>query len=462
MPLMNPCLRDFWETKSRNKVLYGGRSSSKSHDACGRLVYIANKYKLKILCVRQFQNRITDSVYTLLKNKIDAFGIREDYKILNTSITSERTGSEFLFYGINRNIDEIKSTEDVDILYIEEAHGLTYEQWKILEPTIRKENSEVWIVFNPDLVSDFVYDRFIINTPPYTIIRKINYEDNPFLSNTMVKIIEAKKKEDHDEYLHIYGGDPKSDDDDAIIKRSWVKAAIDSHIKLNIEPKGVKTIGFDVADSGDDKNATIERYGPLATIATEWQGLEHEIGKSAIKVYNRAKEINAEVIYDSIGVGAAIGSKFKEINDNGSSDILFYKFNAGEGVRKPDRLYMPNIKNKDHFSNLKAQTWWNIADRFKATYNAVENGEPIEEDELISIDSNIEFLEKLITELTTPRKDYDNFGRVKVESKKDLSKRGIKSPNIADAFIMAYADVRTPPKKVYEVRPIRTSMPMAR
>lgn len=462
MPLMNPALRDFWATKSRNKVLYGGRASSKSHDACGRLVYITNNYKLKILCVRQFQNRITDSVYTLIKDKINLFGVSENFDIINNSIKNKITSSEFLFYGINRNIDEIKSTENVDILYIEEAHNLSAEQWKVLEPTIRKENSEVWLVFNPSLATDFVYDRFVVNTPPNTIVRHINYNENPFLSDTMRQIIENAKKEDEEEYKHVYLGHPRTDDDDSIIKRTWVMAAIDSHKKLNIEPSGAKIIGFDVADSGDDKNASILRYGPLATTATEWQGKEHEIGKSAIKVYNEAKEIGAEVIYDSIGVGAAIGSKFKEINDNSSNEVLFHKFNAGEGVRHPDRLYMPKVRNKDFFSNLKAQTWWNIADRFKATYNAVVNGEPIEEDELISIDSGIDFIEKLIQELTIPKKDYDNHGRVKVESKKDLAKRGIKSPNIADAFIMAYSDVRRPPKKVIEVRPMGINMPIAR
>ena len=461
MALMNPVLRDFWATKSRYKVLKGGRGSSKSHDACGRLVYITNKYKIKVLAVRQYQNKITDSVYSLIKDKISSFKYDDNFTVLNNSIRST-SGSDFLFYGINRNITEIKSTEGVDILYIEEAHALTEEQWKILKPTIRKNNSEIWLVFNPNLVTDFVYERFVINTPKDCIVRHINYLENPFATETFIKEAEEAKEEDIEEYNHVYLGEPKENDEESIIKRSWVNAAIDSHKKLNIEPKGAKIIGFDVADSGDDKNATIERYGPLATIATEWQGLEHEIGKSAIKVYNKAKDLNAEVIYDSIGVGAAIGSKFKEINDNGVSNVLFHKFNAGEGVRRPDRLYMPNIKNKDHFANLKAQTWWNIADRLKATYNAVENGEPIEEDDLISIDSNIDFLEKLITELTTPRKDYDNFGRVKVESKKDLSKRGIKSPNIADAFIMAYADVRRPPKKVFNVRPMGVSMLMAR
>jgi len=447
MPLMNPELRDFWATKSRNKVLFGGRSSSKSHDACGRLVYVTNKYKLKILCVRQYQNKITDSVYTLIKDKIEAFGVSDNFNIINNSIKNTITSSEYLFYGINRNIDEIKSTENVDILYIEEAHNLTKEQWEILEPTIRKEGSEVWIIFNPRLITDYVYERFIINTPPNTIIRHINYNENPFLSKTMREIIEHAKKEDEEEYKHIYLGEPKTDDNESIIKRVWIMAAIDAHKKLNIEPSGVKVIGFDVADDGGDSNSTVSRYGLLTTEITEWNAKEHELNKSAIRVFNQAKAINAEIIYDSIGVGAGVGSKVKELNDNGIDNIKFHKFNAADGVRFPEKFYMPKIKNKDFFANLKAQSWWTIADRFKATYNAVENNEPVDEDQIIAIDSSVDNLEKLINELSIPRKDYDNNGRVKVESKKDLKKRGISSPNIADAFIMSYADVRRVKRK---------------
>ncbi|WP_217468825.1 phage terminase large subunit, partial [Staphylococcus aureus] len=78
------------------------------------------------------------------------------------SIKHKSTGSEFLFYGIARNLSEIKSTEGIDILWLEEAHYLTQEQWEVIEPTIRKENSEIWIIFNPNEVTDFVYQNFVV------------------------------------------------------------------------------------------------------------------------------------------------------------------------------------------------------------------------------------------------------------------------------------------------------------
>ena len=193
-PGLNPALRPFWEKKARNRVLYGGRASSKSWDASGRATYLADNARLKILCTRQFQNRIAESVYSLLKLQVDRFRLNKRFEILRDRITNVATGTEFFFYGIHHSIDEIKSLEGVDILWIEEAHNLTEEQWEILNPTIRKEHSEIWIVFNPKLATDFVYKRFVVNPPPNTLVRKINYDDNPFLSQTMLDIIEHARE----------------------------------------------------------------------------------------------------------------------------------------------------------------------------------------------------------------------------------------------------------------------------
>jgi len=438
-PTLNPNLKEFWQTKARNKILYGGRSSSKSWDTSGVAIYLASKYKMKFLCVRQIQNKITDSVYSLLKIQIERFGLKDEFTVLKNSIVHNITGSEFLFYGLWRSTDEIKSIESVDILWSEESHALTEEQWNILEPSIRKEGSECWILFNPKLVTDFVYKRFIVNTPPNTIKRHINYNENPFLSETMLNIIQAAKDEDEEKYNHIYLGHPKVDDNEAIIKRSWIESSIDSHLKLNIEITGKKRIGYDIADSGEDSCATIETHGILTYASSEWFAKEDELEESAEKVYKRASTKKLHITYDSIGVGASAGSTFKRLNLDSKVKIQYSKFNAGDKVRDPDKVFSDNIKNKDMFSNLKAQSWWEIAQRFKNTYNAVAKGTIFKEDEIISISSDLKHLDQLMEELSTPRKDEDNTGKVKVESKKDLKRRGIKSPNIADAFLMAYS-----------------------
>lgn len=440
--LMNPALRTFWATKSRYKVLKGGRGSSKSHDACARLTYLTKNYKIKVLAVRQFQNKITDSVYTLIKDKIEVFGYNDNFNIINNSIKSD-TGSEFLFYGINRNITEIKSTENVDILYIEEAHALTKEQWDILKPTIRKANSEIWLVFNPNLETDFVYKRFVINPPKDCIVRHINYLDNPFVSETFLKEAEEAKEEDEEDYNHVYLGHPKKDDEESIIKRSWINACVDAHIKLGIEPTGAKKLGFDIADDGNDTNATILTHGILAIELDEWHGKEDELMKTSRRAFDNAVKNNAVIQYDCIGVGASAGSHFQDFNKKvDGKRIKYLKFDAGAGVSNPDKEYKHQVKNKDYFLNLKAQAWWSLADRIKETYNAVVKGAEYDKEKIISISSALPQLDSLLEQLCLPKKVQNENYKNKVESKKDLKKRGVPSPNLADAFIMAYADIK--------------------
>ncbi len=453
---LNPALKGFWLAKARNRVLIGGRMSSKSWDAAGFATYLADNYRLRILCVRQFQNRIEESVYALMKVQIERFGLNHRFDIQQNKIYNIATNTEFMFYGLWRHISEIKSLESVDILWIEEGHNLTKEQWEILEPTIRKDHSQVWIVFNPNLATDFAYKRFVTNLPPDTVIRLINYDENPFLSKTALKVIEAAKEESRisgdDDFAHIYLGVPRDDDDQVIIKRSWIMASIDAHKVLELTPTGSKRIGFDVADSGDDKCAQVLAHGPVVTWCDQWKAGEDELLKSTTRVYKKAQESGARVNYDSIGVGAGCGAKFGELNaalEDQRAWVYYAKFNAGGAVHRPDAIYMHQVKNKDQFLNIKAQAWWLLADRFRNTYNAVKHGQQFSEDELISLCSDMPFLQQLIDELSTPRRDFDNNGKVKVESKKDLAKPTREggpqpSPNLADALVMAFAPGAAP------------------
>lgn len=459
-PTLNPVLRPFWEAPCndkgepiRNRVLYGGRASSKSWDAAGFAIFLAQAFKVKFLCARQFQNKIEESVYTLLVQTIDRFGLRAQFRILDNKIIHKRTGSEFVFYGLWRHIGEIKSLEGVDICWLEEAHALTEEQWKVLEPTVRKEGSQFWLIFNPQLSTDFVWRRFVVSPPPGTSGRLINYTENPFLSTTMKRVIDAARDEDEDEFQHIYMGVPRDDDDNAVIKRSWIMAAIDAHKALGITPSGSKRLGFDVADGGKDKCATVLAHGQLAMSSEEWKAGEHELLKSTTKAWNQARENDADITYDSIGVGAGVGAKINELNagiERPAPMVRHTGFNAGGEVWRPDQIYKrshPQKTNRDMFSNAKAQAWWHVADRLRDTFNAVHNGATVDPADLIFIDSNMPNLSKLIDELCTPKRDFDNTGKVKVESKKDLARPNreggpVPSPNLADAFIMAYAPVR--------------------
>jgi phage terminase large subunit len=443
---LNPNLKYVWTTKADLKIIKGGRASSKTHDIAGFSIFLASKYCTKFLCIRQFQNKIQESVYAVLKLKIEEAGLEDQFEMLKSTIRHKVTGSEFFFYGINRNITEIKGFEGADICWIEEGEGLTEEQWGVIEPTIRKDGSECWISYNPRMQEDFI-ETFKHDLDNGILVVQINYDKNPFLSDTMVRKIERMKEKDYEEYEHIYLGIPRQDNEESIIKRSWLEACVDAHKKLNVIPSGQKVVGFDVADDGEDKNALVKRHGQLCEHIEEWKAAEDELNRSAKRVFNYALKDRSRIVYDSIGVGASAGSNFKDFNlaTGGSVHNLIYKkFNAGAVVENPDRNYKDTgIKNRDYFENLKAQAWWDIAERCKKTYNAVTKGDDFKESDIISISSDIKLLNQLISELSTPKRDFAKSGKIKVESKDDLKKRKVKSPNVADAFVMSYYNLRS-------------------
>lgn len=427
---MNENLRDFWRTRKPYKGLKGGRFSSKTQDAGGMAAYLARNYSLRFLCIRQFQNRIADSVYTVIKQKIEAAGWSDEFDIGVSTIRHKNTGSEFLFYGIARNLNDIKGTEGIDICWIEEAEGLTEEQWAVIDPTIRKSGSEVWLLWNPHLMTDFVQAKLPSLLGEDFLIRHINYDENPFLSDTARRKAERLKESDPEAYKHIYLGQPISTDNAAVIRYDWIEAAVDAHLKLGIDLGGKRNVGYDVADSGADKNACSIFNGAICIDIDEWAAPEDELTQSTKRAWAHVQR--GTMVYDSIGVGAHVGSTLADMGVQRD----FMKFNAGGAVVDPEKYYTVGIKNKDKFENVKAQAWQDVADRLRNTYNAVTKGEKFEPSELISISSSTRHLEQLKVELSTPRRRYSKRGLDMVETKDELKARKIASPNCADSFIM--------------------------
>lgn len=401
------------------------------------LVELACKGRFRIMCARELQNSISDSVISLLSDTIDRAGYTQEFDVQRNRIIHLSTGSEFLFYGIKNNPTKIKSIEGVDICWIEEAENVSDESWNILIPTIRKAGSEIWLTWNPKNILDPTYQRFVVNPPDDIADIVVNYTDNIYLPDVLRLEAESCKARDYDLYRHIWLGEPVADSELAIIKPSWIEAAIDAHEKLDFSAAGRRILGFDVADEGDDANATVLRHGSVVTDMQQWRG--QDVIYSADKVYLYAQEQNIDrIVYDNIGVGAGVKAQFRR--KNGKVQTL--GFNAGGAVYKPDAKYTDDKKNRDMFSNIKAQAWWMVRDRFYKTWRAVHHGDSYPEDQLISLSSSLHELEYLTAELSRPQVDYDQNGRVKAESKKDMKKRGIPSPNRADALVMAFAPVQ--------------------
>lgn len=453
-PTLNPELRGFWETVEIDgepvigRVLHGGRMSSKSHDVAGMAIARANFMAQRFLCTRMYQNRISDSVYTLLKDKISYFKLQHRFKIYADAIEHKYNDSLFRFYGIARNIDEIKSFEGASVWWNEESHNLTKEMFTTIRPTVmRNPGAEMWFTLNPGLMDDYSYQRLIVNPPKGFLVHQINYDRNGFLGEGALKDIESEFEEDRELAEHIYLGVPLTNDDNSVIKRSWIEACVDAHIKLDIDMSGPNNVGYDVADSGDDRNCAVLFEGAIATNLDAWKASEDELDISSLRAYSIADSVN-QFSYDSIGVGAGVGAILKK-----SGKKNYSKFNAGGDVFNPTREYSPKITNKDKFENLKAQAWWDVADRMRNTYNAIHRGMAFDPSEMISISSELPKLEALKSELAAPHKDYSKRGKDMVESKKDVKKRLQKSHDLADAFIMAACPHLV--KNHYVPKPIR-------
>jgi len=196
--------------RARYKIFYGGRGSAKSWSFARALILLADKWTLRILCAREFQNSIADSVHKLLSDQIAALGLAARFSITQNSIKSLRTGSEFLFKGLRHNVNEVKSLEGVDITWVEEAQRVSKDSWEVLIPTIRKDGSEIWVTFNPDDEDDPTYQRFVVNQQPDSIVRKVNYDLNPYFPATLRAEMEYCKRVDYDAYLHIWEGNTKA------------------------------------------------------------------------------------------------------------------------------------------------------------------------------------------------------------------------------------------------------------
>jgi phage terminase large subunit len=190
----------------RYKVYYGGRGSGKSW-ACAKALLIKGYEKpLRILCAREIQKSIADSVHKLLCEQIEEIGLNGFYEITRDMIRGSN-GTEFIFKGLRNNPQEIKSTEGIDIAWVEEAQAVSADSWDILIPTVRKDNSEIWVTFNPLNETDPTYQRFVINPPGNATILKVNYDRNKFFPDVLREEMEWLKQKDYQSYLHIWEGE---------------------------------------------------------------------------------------------------------------------------------------------------------------------------------------------------------------------------------------------------------------
>lgn len=240
----------------RFKVMHGGRGGAKSHTIAQVLVARAMQGCLRILCVREVQKSLRDSVWQLLLDYIAKFKLTPFFKVIKSESRIEclLTGSTFAFSGLKDHTrDSLKSFEGVDIVWVEEAHSVSQVSWDTLIPTIRKADSEIWVSFNPDQEEDYAYKRWVLGHDPDAWVVQINWRDNPWFGEIMDTERRKMRALNDDLYQHVWEGKPRTLAG-LLFKRHWFK-----RYDLGQQPKNLRMyLSSDYAGEPDPDNPMAE------------------------------------------------------------------------------------------------------------------------------------------------------------------------------------------------------------
>jgi phage terminase large subunit len=428
------------------KVIYGGRGSGKSMTVAGLLLVRVATEGIKVAAMREMMNSIDDSVHALFCEEIERLQI-PGFTIFHNRIEHE-SGGEITYKGLARNPESVKSMHGYSVFWTEEAATLSKKSIDLLIPTLRKEGSELWFTFNLAASNDPTPMEFIkpfesqmvegsYEDDLYLII-KANYTDNPFFPENLERLrqqhFETKSRA---EYNHIWLGYPNDEVEDSIIKAEWFDACIDAHKKLPaIKPRGAVVCAYDPMDDGGDAHGFAVRHGSIITrVSCRDSG---EIDEGCDWATGEAIKHGCDLFtWDLDGMGTGLKRQVdtafsgKKVEVSGFRGSLSGIGQDNGDKKQGEKTYAETYKNN------RAQYYDALAKRCFNTYRAVEKGEYIDPDEMISFDSmGIEDIDRLRSEVCRiPTKPNAN-GLIQIMSKQDMKKEGIASPNMADAIMM--------------------------
>ena len=217
-----PKLKPVFEGKARYRCAFGGRGAGKSR-AFALMLALRGIYKpLRILCARELQNSIKDSVHSEIVKAIESYPWLADEYEWGESYIRGKNGTEFIFKGLRLNAKEIKSTAAIDICWVEEAETVSKSSWDILVPTIRNPGSEIWVTWNPESDDSEVRKRFVLNEPSSIKMVKINWDDNPWFPPELEQERQDCQRIDPDNYDWIWEGEVRTISDAQILNGKWV------------------------------------------------------------------------------------------------------------------------------------------------------------------------------------------------------------------------------------------------
>tara|TARA_Y100000361_G_scaffold152325_1_gene171521 strand:+ start:5251 stop:6489 length:1239 start_codon:yes stop_codon:yes gene_type:complete len=386
-----------FQTKKKYIPIWGGRASGKSWGV-GDWIALKAYNGHRCLCFREIQTSIKESSFELVQSTIDRHKMT-GFRVVDNEI-SHRSGGKIVFKGLKGGSLEsektrIKSLENFTVGWGEEAGSITESHLDLLMPTFRKNGSQVVFTYNRLTGAEPVHNKFVDKVREDTELININYWDNPFLDEEARKEADALKETDYDLWLHIYGGEPAQDLDRAIISRKNVMQAVERNIKA----EGAVEVGADIARFGSDRTVFVKRKGMKIIDIKEINKADLVQVSAELIRFTGSKSIPVKV--DDGGLGGGV------------TDIL-----KNSGQKTIPINFAGKPKDKDKYPNIASEMWFEVAD--------------------IIDKMDIPDIRDMKEELSNRIYSYDTHGRRKVESKDDYKKRAGRSPDYADAVLLAY------------------------
>ena len=380
-----PLLTERW----RYKFYYGGRGGGKSYAFADSLALLGAQKKIFVACLREIQDSIKDSVYKLLCERIELYQL-PGYRFYEDRIDNVKTGSRFIFKGLrDQNSQNIKSLEGVDYCWIEEGQTITRKSWDILNPTIRKDGSEIWISMNREEETDALWVALAANPDERTLVRKVNYYDNPFCPRELKQQAEKCRREDYESYLHVWEGDPLPQGALKLISSADVHRALAFKID-NANNTLPLVVGVDVARFGDDRTAICRRRGRQAYRMQTYKHLDTvAVANLIVRIIREEKPVRVNIDAGQNGAGV-----IDLLIDRGYQEVV-REVNFGS-----------NAQDTERYANRRAEMWGRLNDWLKT-----ESGVSLTD------------MPGILEDLTAVNKEFDNRGRLMLEKKEKIKKR---------------------------------------
>ena len=391
----------------RYHMVDGGRGGGKSQAIARIILYAGETKKLRVVCGREIMNAIAESVYAILVDLIRDHDL--SWTIYRDKLVHKVTETEINFKGFReQGRVNIKGLEGVDILWIDEAQSIVQNTLDIIVPTIRKNKSKVFFSMNRYLKTDAVYSDFANREDCQHI--NINFDENPFCPASLIHEAELCKAKSDEDYNHIWLGHPREEADDYLFNPD----ELDGCKVVDLMDRGQTPdviLGVDIARYGEDKciGAVLER---MTATRFRVSHIERWGKKSLMETVGRIMDMRANysaciTVVDGDGVG---GGVYDRLAENKLKNIV--EFRGGQAPLK-----------KELYLNRRAEAYGYLKD-------LVSRG-------LIRIN-----YDSLLKELETIRFKFDSYGRMAIMRKEDMKKLGIKSPDEADAVMMACSEIK--------------------